>query len=40
MMYFTTRKLARKLAVKSENFKVVDNGTDSVVGKRWAVKVL
>ena len=39
MLYFKTRKDARSFAAPKSR-KVVDNGADVVVGKRWAVKVL
>jgi hypothetical protein len=40
MLFFETRKLARAFAAKKEHYKLVDNGTASEAGRRWAVKFL
>ena len=40
MLYFPTRTKARTFATKVDRFKTVDNGADSVAGRRWGVKVL
>jgi hypothetical protein len=40
MFFFEKRKDAREFARKQDHYKLVDNGTYSPEGRRWAVKVL
>ena len=40
MIYFPTRTKARNFASKTNHYKAVDGGADSVKGRRWGVKVL
>lgn len=40
MLFFKTRELARNFFRKQpEKFELVDNGADSPICRRWAVKV-
>jgi len=40
MFYFRNRQAAKLFALKSANYKFVDNGSNSPVGKRWSVMLM